>query len=344
MKMNDIVISELNESADTISSIDPGMVSEIADVLTDVVRNGNKIIFMGNGGSSADAQHIAAEFTGKYLFDRPPMSAISLSAIAPMSAIGNDYSFDLVFRRQVLAHARKGDAVVGLSTSGNSKNIIEAFEAAKEIGAITISFTGPGGRIKDMVDHALMIPSTATPRIQEGYFIAGHIICGMVERNIFGKKAVFIDRDDTVAKDVPYCDDPDKLIIFDGVPESIKRLNDAGYLVIMATNQSGIARGKFTEGTLKAIHEKMMNDVRAKGGHIDDIFICPHHPDDGCNCRKPNTGMGVDAVSKYNIDTKNSFMIGNSEADMEFGRKLGCTPIKVDEKFSFSDAVDRILS
>jgi len=341
--VSDIIKAELAESAGVIQSIDPLMIEKIADVLTKVIRKGNKIIFMGNGGSSADAQHIAAEFTGKYLFDRPPMSAISLSAIAPMSAIGNDYSFDLVFKRQVLAHARKGDAVVGLSTSGNSKNIIEAFNAAKEIGAITISFTGPGGSMKDMVDHALIIQSKATPRVQEGYFVAGHIICGMVERNMFGQKAAFIDRDDTINKDVPHCDAPSKLILYDGVPASIKKLNDAGYLVILVTNQSGIARGKFSEDMLSAIHTKMTDEIKKAGGRIDDIFFCPHHPDDGCGCRKPETGMGVAAVSKHKIDTKRSFMIGNSDADMEFGKRLGCTSIKVDDKFTFNDAVDKIL-
>lgn len=341
--MKDLVKAELKESAGVIEYIDPGMIANIADVLTKVVEAGKKIIFMGNGGSSADAQHIAAEFTGKYLFDRPPMSAMSLSAIAPMSAIGNDYSFDLVFKRQVLAHAREGDAVVGLSTSGNSKNIVEAFNAAKDIGAITISFTGPGGVLKEMADHALIIDSPATPRIQEGYFVAGHIICGLVERNMYGKRAVFIDRDDTIAKDVPYCDDPSKFVLYDYVPPSIKRLNDAGYLVIMVTNQSGIARGKFSEKTLKAIHDKIAADLHTEGAFIDEILFCPHHPDDECGCRKPDIGMGMAAISKHKINTRYSFMIGNSDSDMEFGERIGCTSIKVSEEFTFRDAVNRIL-
>jgi len=342
--MKDLIAAEMKESADVILNMDTEMVVKIADVLTDVIRKGNKIIFMGNGGSSADAQHIAAEFTGKYLFDRPPMSAISLSAIAPMSAIGNDYSFDLVFKRQVLAHARKGDAIIGISTSGNSKNVIEAMNAAKEIGAINISWTGPKGVMKDIADYALIINSTSTPHIQEGYFVAGHAICGLVERNIYGKKAVFVDRDDTVAKDVPYCDDPSKFVLFDYVPQSIKKLNDAGYLVIMITNQSGISRGKFSRETLDAIHQKMLKDIESKGGRIDDIFICPHHPDENCGCRKPEVGMGIAAVAKHHINVKESFMIGNSDADVSFGDRLGCKSFKVTEKFTFRDAVDKILN
>jgi D-sedoheptulose 7-phosphate isomerase len=341
--MKALIRNELDSSADTIGKIDTGMIEKIADALIITVKNGNQIILMGNGGSSADAQHLAAEFTGRYLMERPPMSAISLSNIAPVTAIGNDYSFDTVFKRQTEAHARKGDAVVCISTSGNSKNVIEAMKAAKERGATTISFTGPGGVMKDMADLALVIPSKDTPRIQEGYMAAGHIICGLTERGVFGRRAVFIDRDDTIMKDVPYCNRPEDAIVFKGVPEAIAELNRAGYMVIMITNQSGIARGRLTEDDLSKIHKKLISDIERGGGRIDDIFHCPHHPDDGCGCRKPAAGMGVAAVGRHKIDTRASFMIGNSDADVEFGRSIGCTSFKVSEKFTFTDAVAKIL-
>ena len=157
------------------------------------------------------------------------------------------------------------------------------------------------------------------------------------------KRCVFIDRDDTIAKDVPYCDSPDKFVLFPGIPGQIKRLNDAGFLVIMITNQSGINRGYFTEDTLKKIHEKMEAEIEAGGGHIDDIFYCPHRPDEKCRCRKPNTLMGETAAEKYDIDLKGSYMIGDSDADMEFGKRLGCRTIRVRDDFGFKDAVDAIL-
>ena len=341
--MISLISDELQSSADTIASIDGKMIDRIADVLIGTIKNGNKILFMGNGGSSADAQHLAAEFTGRYLMERDPMPAMSLSNIAPVTAIGNDYSFDDVFKKQVQAFAKKGDAVICISTSGNSKNIIEAMKAAKEKGAVTISFTGSGGKIKDMADHALMIPSAETPRIQEGYMAAGHIICGLTERGVFGKKAVFVDRDDTIAKDGPYCARPEDMKLFKEVPGSIAKLNKAGYLVIVITNQSGIARGMFSEDDLKKVHEKMVSDIEKGGGKIDDIFYCPHHPDAGCSCRKPEAGMGIAAVKKHKINTKISFMIGNSDADIEFGKAIGCTSIKVTDKFTFADAADKIL-
>ena len=159
-----------------------------------------------------------------------------------------------------------------------------------------------------------------------------------------GRRCVFIDRDDTVAKDVHYCDSPDRFNLYPGIPEQIKRLNDAGFLVIMITNQSGINRGYFTEETLSKIHDKMVREIEAAGAHLDDIYYCPHRPDENCPCRKPNTLMGERAVRDHNIDVSRSYMVGDSDADMGFGQRLGCRTIRVGESFTFKDAVDRILS
>lgn len=341
--MNEEISAELKRSADTISRIDPAQIRKAADILIEAFRNGGQAIFMGNGGSSADAQHIAAEFSGRYMLERPALPGVCLSNIAPVTAIGNDYSYDLVFKRQIEGICRKGDVVIGMSTSGNSKNVILAMEAAKERGAITISFTGDGGRMREIADHAVVIPSKETPRIQEGYLCACHTMCGIVERELFGQRAVLIDRDDTIAKDVPYCDDPAKFELYEHVPPAIKRLNDAGYKVIVVTNQSGIGRGYFTEETLSRIHDKMVRTVEAAGGRIDDVFHCPHTPDDHCSCRKPEVGMGLAAITKHSINPCISFMVGDHEKDMEFGRRLGFRCIQVSESFTFSDAVDEIL-
>lgn len=184
--MSDYISNELKKSAETISKIDTSQIRKAADLIIESLKNGGQIIFMGNGGSSADAQHIAAEFSGKYMFDRPAMAGVCLSNIAPVTAIGNDYSYDLVFKRQVEAICRKGDIVVGLSTSGNSKNVILAMEAAKERGAKTISFTGDGGKMRDIADLAVVIPTKETPHVQEGYLVACHTMCGIVEKEMFG--------------------------------------------------------------------------------------------------------------------------------------------------------------
>jgi len=342
--MNDLIKAELERSAKTISKIDTAKIREVADLIKSAIKGGGQVIFMGNGGSSADAQHIAAEFSGKYMFDRPAMAGISLSNIAPITAISNDYTFDLVFQRQIEAVCRKGDVVVGLSTSGNSRNVMLAIEAAKRIGASTVSFTGEGGVLKDMVDISFVIPTKETPRVQEGYMVACHTICGIVERELFGKKAVLVDRDDTLVKDVPYCDDPDKIQLLPGVPKAIADLNEAGYIVIVVTNQSGIARGFLDEEKLAAVHGKMVADIEAGGGRIEDIFYCPHHPDERCACRKPEISLGITAIAKHSINPTVSFMIGDSDKDIDFGKKLGLKTYQVTERKTFANIVDEILS
>jgi len=342
--MNDLIKAEFERSSKVISQIDVLKIRKVADLMIASIKNGGQIIFMGNGGSSADAQHIAAEFSGRYMFDRPAMAGVSLSNIAPVTAISNDYSYDFAFQRQVEAICRKGDVVVGLSTSGNSRNVILAMEAAKRIGASTVSFTGDGGVLKEMSDVAVVIPTKETPRVQEGYLVACHTICGIVERETFGKKAVLVDRDDTLVKDVPYCDDPAKIKLLPGVAKAIAKLNEAGYIVVVITNQSGIARGKLDEDMLAVIHDKMMKDIEADGGKIEGIFYCPHHPDEGCTCRKPETDLGIAAIIKHNINPTASFMIGDNEKDMEFGKRLGLKTYQVSEKRAFATIVDEILA
>jgi D-sedoheptulose 7-phosphate isomerase len=341
--MSGLVGKELEESSRTLASIDPEQIWNIASALVKVFRSGGKLIVFGNGGSAADAQHLAAEFSGRYLMERAPMNAIALTNLSSITAIGNDYSYDLIFSRQVEAYATEKDAVIGISTSGNSKNVLLAIAMAKKLGAVTIGFTGTKGRLKDEVDLALTIPSERTPRIQEGYFASGHIICGMVEKGVFGRKAVFIDRDDTVAKDVPYCSRPEDLKVFPGVGRSIKSLNDAGYLVILVTNQSGVARGYFTLQTLERIHDKLRSDIATDGARIDAIYFCPHHPDDRCSCRKPQLGLIEQAMRDFDIDIAGSFVIGDSEHDVEMGRRAGCRTFLVKEGQDFNQVVKKIL-
>ncbi len=159
----------------------------MANVLIDAFRKGNKVLLFGNGGSAADAQHIACELAGKFYRDRQPLPAIALNTnTSALTAIANDYGYEEVFDRQVKALARPGDVVIGISTSGNSPNVLTAIKTAKQLGAITIAFTGKGGKLKNLADYVLSIPSVDTPRVQEAHITAGHIICYLVERALFG--------------------------------------------------------------------------------------------------------------------------------------------------------------
>ena len=151
------------------------------------LKAGGKVLFAGNGGSAADAQHMAGEFVSRFMFDRPGLAAVALTTdTSILTAIGNDYGYEKLFERQVQALGRKGDVLIVYSTSGKSPNVLRALEAAKKQGLVTIGFTGNrGGPMHDLCDHVLATPSPDTPKIQEGHLVMGHILCGLVERTMF---------------------------------------------------------------------------------------------------------------------------------------------------------------
>ena len=161
----------------------------VTDVITKAFQNGNAVYFAGNGGSAADAQHLAAEFSGRFYKDRKALPSDALHCnTSYLTAVANDYSYDVIYARLLEGLAKPGDVLVGISTSGNSGNIVKAFEMAKTIGVTTIGFTGQkGGTMKELGDYLINIPSNTTPRIQESHILVGHIICELVEINIFGK-------------------------------------------------------------------------------------------------------------------------------------------------------------
>lgn len=171
---------------------DEQLLQTIQDITNGIVaslKKGNRIYFCGNGGSAADAQHLAAEFTGRFYTDRDALPADALHCnTSYLTAVANDYSYDVVYARIIKGIAHTGDFLVGLSTSGNSPNIVKAFEVAREKGVVTVGFTGEtGGKMKVLSDHLINVPSTDTPRIQESHILIGHIICQLVEELYFNQ-------------------------------------------------------------------------------------------------------------------------------------------------------------
>ena len=184
-----IAVKELLlKSTDVVS-----VVARVSELLVCALQRGNKVILFGNGGSAADAQHIAAEFVGRFAFDRPALPALALNVnTSCITAIGNDYGFDLVFSRQIEALARSGDVAVGITTSGQSPNVIRAIATARKMGLCTVGLTGSAGKgLKDAVEHCICVPSTETPRIQECHILIGHIISELVEQTIFHEESRF---------------------------------------------------------------------------------------------------------------------------------------------------------
>lgn len=190
--MNDYISAQIAETQSVMSAMlaDEVLLASVkaaADACIHCLKQGGKILLAGNGGSAADAQHIAGEFVSRFAFDRPGLSAVALTTdTSILTAIGNDYGYETLFARQVQAHGNNRDIFIGYSTSGKSANILRAFEKARSLGLVCIGLTGNrGGPMRELCDCLLEVPSDDTPKIQEGHLVLGHILCGLVESAIF---------------------------------------------------------------------------------------------------------------------------------------------------------------
>lgn len=190
--MENIILKRFKESSEVKTRFLKENLPRLLDLIKLIGQTfeaGNKIFFFGNGGSAADAQHLAAEFVSRYVMDRPPLPAIALTTdTSILTGVSNDFAFNEVFARQLRALGKEGDVAIGISTSGNSSNVVKAFEVAKEMGMGTVALSGnDGGVLAKMADLSLIVSSTSTPRIQETHILIGHILCEMVEHQLFFK-------------------------------------------------------------------------------------------------------------------------------------------------------------
>lgn len=195
MDYRNVISARLQTHIETLSRLEQdetlkAVIDSAVEKIVACFRSGGRVYFCGNGGSAADAQHLAAEFSGRFYFDRPVLPADALHCNSSyLTAVANDYGYEKVFARLISGMGRKGDILVGISTSGNSKNILQAFDVCKEKGLITIAMTGAsGGKMREQADLLINVPSNDTPRIQEAHITVGHIICELVEQEIFGEK------------------------------------------------------------------------------------------------------------------------------------------------------------
>jgi D-sedoheptulose 7-phosphate isomerase len=181
------VFKEGHDVRDVFLNENLGKIVQVVEVITTALKAGNKILLFGNGGSAADAQHIAGEFVNRFLIERPPLPAVALTTdTSVITSIGNDYDFSEIFSKQIRAVGQAGDVAWGMSTSGSSPNVVKAFEAAKKIGLVTIGMTGrDGGEIAKIVDYCLNVSTGNTPRIQETHITVSHVICELVDVKLF---------------------------------------------------------------------------------------------------------------------------------------------------------------
>lgn len=189
--MQKIIENEIKESIEVKNLVIKNLLPRIeqaAKMMIEALKRGNKIFFFGNGGSAADAQHLAAELIGRYRKDRKSLPAVALSTdTSVLTSLSNDYGFEVIFARQIEGLAKPGDLAFGISTSGNSRNVLEGLEKAKELGCKTIGLLGcDGGRIAEVTDLSITVPCKNTPRVQESHITIGHILCGLIETEFFG--------------------------------------------------------------------------------------------------------------------------------------------------------------
>ncbi len=303
--------------------------------IVDACKRGNKVLICGNGGSAADAQHIAAELSGKFFFDRKPLFAEALHVnTSYMTAVANDYSYADVFARLIEGQGKPSDILIALSTSGSSENIIRAVSEARRQKMITVAFTGQKpNRLEPLCDYIIAVPSRITPRIQEAHIALGHIICELVENSLFAteKPAIFLDRDGVINRKMPegdYVKELSEFSILPDVPKAIKMFNDGGYIVIVVTNQQCVGKGIVSRDTVDSIHNHMKRQIERQGGFIEAVYVCPHTVADNCSCRKPAPGLIETAIRDLSrkgtaIDRAKSYMIGDSDKDILAGKNAG---------------------
>jgi len=304
---NFILLKELSET-----------IANVAKICIDAMKNGNKVMFCGNGGSAADAQHLAAELVGRYKINRKAYNSIALTTdTSILTAVGNDFGYDTVFERQVEGLGKEGDILIGISTSGNSKNVILAFEKAKALGIKTVAFTGANdSKMKELADYTINVPSTITNNIQEMHIAVGHIICELIEKELAApSKALFLDRDGTINIDKHYVFKLEDFEFIDGIIDLCKRAQANSYKIIVITNQSGVERGYYSIDEMNLFNDYMKLKFKENGINITDIFCCPHLAENNPD-RKPNSGMFLKAKAKYNIDMENSISVGDKERDL----------------------------
>ena len=203
--MENIILKRFQESTEVKTRFLKENLPRLIDgikLISHAFEAGNKLFFFGNGGSAADAQHLAAEFVNRYIMDRPPLPAIALTTdTSILTSVSNDMAFNQIFAKQLRALGKEGDVAIGISTSGNSSNVVKAFEVAKEMGMKTVALTGnDGGMLAKIADISLTVPSTSTPRIQEAHILIGHILCEMAEHYLFLKSPAMTNGDSSMIK------------------------------------------------------------------------------------------------------------------------------------------------
>jgi len=337
MSFHEIYLQQLQSA---LASISEQQMTEFVKLVVAAHSRGNTVFVAGNGGSAATASHAVCDFgKGASVEGCERIRVVGLADNTSLiSAVGNDMGYDRVFAEQVEIMGRPGDVLVLLSASGNSPNVLCAAATAHARQMTVVGLTGfDGGRLAKVADLSIAIPHGNYGVVEDVHLVAMHMASQWVRRQLLAarpggaKKAAFLDRDGIINRAPPQHRHVRSWKEFEFIPgciDALRCVQQAGYVLIVATNQRGVATGELSEEDLRDIHARMCRRLEAEGVHIEDVLYCPHEAG-ACGCRKPQPGMLLQAERRHDIDLGASIMIGDSESDVLAGRSAGCRCILV---------------
>ena len=324
------------------------MLEECANMILECSNRKGKVLIAGNGGSAAQSQHLAAELVGRFKKTRRPISAFALSTDSSIvTCVGNDFGYEKVFSRQLEAYANDDDIFIGFTTSGKSKNILEALYTCKLKGVTSIIFTGNAGNdVEQLCDYIIRVPSDDSAIIQDFHHSFVHLVCEYIDskvveitNNIWDivlhhanqYKYLILDRDGVINQLKPngYITIWNEFVFTPYFLEKIGTISRAYEKIYIVSNQRGVGKGLMSEGDLNIIHKQMIDKIEENGGKIDGIYVCTAVEDD--DRRKPNTGMAMDIKAENpHIDFTKTIVVGDSVTDKIFADKIGAKFIGVE--------------
>jgi histidinol-phosphate phosphatase family protein len=327
----------LDHVVEAIRGLDQGAIADVASALWEAWEDDRAVYIIGNGGSASTATHMACDLAKQtQLPGRRPLRAIALNDNpALLTALANDTDYSQVFSEALNIYARQGDVLVAISCSGRSPNILAGIQKARSIGMQIITFgSGDGGKMAQLADLSVDIPSADYGAIESGHLLIEHCITHLLYE--YGKlraerrPSVFVDRDGVIVRNrEDYVKAWDEVELLPGAVDALARLSKSGRRVFVVTNQSAVGRGLISRDALDDIHARIADEVAELGGRIEAFIVCPHHPDENCDCRKPSPGLLVIARDRYGVDLDRTVMIGDHETDLEAASRAGVDSILV---------------
>lgn len=335
-----------------LDSLPLNRAAQVVDILALARLQSRQVFLIGNGGSAATASHFACDLgKGTAVPGQRRFRAIALTDSMPLlSAWANDAAYEHVFAEQLDNLLNPHDVVIAISCSGSSPNVLSAMRLARRRGAVTVGFTGAAGAaLAALCDVTITVPSEASQPVEDAHLVLEHAICGQLRHQAEAEPstvaaraaatsaprgsrttAIFLDRDGVInenRRDHVLC--WDDFSFLPGVFEALWDLSRDGQKVIVVSNQAAIARGLVTQAEVEAINDRMLDELGRRGARIDAVYVCPHHPDAGCDCRKPKPGLLLQAARNFDLDLSDSFVVGDSASDVLAAKAVGARPMLV---------------